>query len=245
MPHTSLSMRIPLCWLWVILLVAPVTGASAAESFVSKVLRIAGISATPSQLRGPKGVKAGDIWLVNIAQDTPVPLTRDGGYRSPVFTPGNDHILALKGDALVRIPKTGGEPERLHTLKGVMKIVGFDQADQDKALILLEEDGGTAVGLLSLASGQTIRLPYDRTSEEDQSLIIHMQEWTRVYGDTTLYVKGETKRRLAGYTEWTDVYLKRGETPPLNLSKCDGVDCGQPSLSPDGGQVVYIRAEPR
>jgi hypothetical protein len=244
MPHIPLFMLVPLCWLWVILLITPVTRTWAAESFWDTVLKFTGISATSSQVRGPKEVKAGDIWLVNVAQGPPVRLTRDGGYRCPVFAPGDAHILALKGEALVRIPTTGGEPERLHALQGVTKIVGFHEADQDKALIL-KEDGETLVGLLSLASGQTTLLPYDRTSEKDQSMVAHLQEWVRIYDDTTLYTVRRETTGMAGTIEWTDVYLKRGETPLQNLSKRDGVNCGQPSRSHDGGQVVYICAEPR
>jgi hypothetical protein len=245
MPSTSLSRLIPLCWLWMISLAIPLDRAWA-DSFLTKVLRVTGISVSPSQLKGPdEEGEAGDLWLVNIAQNTQAQLTRDGSYRSPVFAPGDAHILALRGEALVRLPKTGGTPERLHTVKGVTKIVGFDQTDQDQALILLKEDGGAAVGLLSLTSGHLIRLPYDRTSAEHQRLVTHLQEWERVYGETKLYVKGESKRTLAGAMEWTDVYFKRGETPPLNLSKCDGINCGQPSLSHDGGQVVYISADQR
>lgn len=245
MSHTSLSMLVALRWLWVILLVTPVTGASAAESFWTTVTRVLGISATPSPLRNPEEVEAGDIWLANVAQNTHVPLTRDGGYRSPVFAPGDAHILALQGETLVRLPKTRETPERLYTVKGMTKIVRFDQTDQDKALILLKEGGETLVGLLSLASGQTALLPYERTSKRDQSMVAHLQGWERIYGDTTLYVQRETTLGMVGTIEWTDVYLKRGETPPQNLSKCDGINCGQPSLSHDGGQVVYIRAEPR
>jgi hypothetical protein len=217
-----------------------------AEPFLTKVLRVTGISATPSQLKGPGGEgETGDIWMVNIIQNTQVQLTRDGDYRSPVFAPGDTHIIALQGNALVRIPKTGGTPEQLHTIKGVTKIVGFDTTDQDQALILLKEDGGLAVGLLSLTSGHILRLPYDGTSEKHKSMVAHLLEWKRVYSDTTLYVKSKTKRSMAGYVEWTDIYLKHGDTPPRNLSKCDEVNCGQPSLSHDGRQVVYLRAEPR
>jgi hypothetical protein len=246
MAHTSLSMLIPLCWFWVTLLVTPSTGAWAAESFLTWVQNFFGLSASTSQLKGPdEEGEAGDIWLVDIVQNTQVQLTRGADYRSPVFAPGDDHIVALKGDALVHLPKTGGEPERLHTIRGVTKIVGFHKDDRDKALILLQEDGETSAGVLSLTSGHVARLPYNRQSEEDQRLIIHMQEWERVYDGTKLYVKGESKPSMGGYTEWTDVFLKRGDTPPQNLSRCDGVNCGQPSLSHNGRQVVYIRAGQR
>ena len=108
MPSTSLSRLVPLCWLWMIVLATPLDRAWA-DSFLTKVLRVTGISVSPSQLKGPdEGGEAGDLWLVNIAHNTQVQLTHDGGYRSPVFAPGDAHILALQGEALVRLPKTGG-----------------------------------------------------------------------------------------------------------------------------------------
>ncbi len=33
------------------------------------------------------------------------------------------------------------------------------------------------------------------------------------------------------------------ECPPLNVSECDGVNCGQPSLLRDGKFVVFVKAE--
>ena len=64
----------------------------------------------------------------------------------------------------------------------------------------------------------------------------------RVYGDTKVYVRTESKSDMAGSVGWTDVYLKQGNNSPLNVSRCDGVNCGQPSLSNDGRQVVFVKA---
>jgi Tol biopolymer transport system component len=64
----------------------------------------------------------------------------------------------------------------------------------------------------------------------------------RTYGDAAVYVKTESKRGLSRTIEWTDVYFRRGSSPPQNLSACDGVNCGQPSLSPDGRRIAFVKA---
>jgi hypothetical protein len=125
----------------------------------------------------------------------------------------------------------------------VTKLVGLDREDADKALILLtDQDGRDAAGLLSLKSGQVTLLPYDRESQAHEGMISHMKEWERVYGDAKVYVESESKRVMAGTIGWTDAYLKKGDRPPLNVSRCDGVNCGQPSLSYNGRQVVFVKA---
>ena len=70
----------------------------------------------------------------------------------------------------------------------------------------------------------------------------HLRGWDRNYGDTRVYVRDERKPGLAGDVQWTDVYVKRGAANPVNVSRCDGTPCSQPSLSSDGKLVVFIRA---
>jgi hypothetical protein len=234
---------IPLCWVWLITLAIPLQEAWC-QSFWATVLRVTGISATPSQLKGPDDeIQAGDIWVADLARKTQLRVTRHGGYRSPVFLAGDEHILALKGNTIILIPLSGGEPKSLYTLKEIAKIVGLDKGDPDKALILLQKEAGSdAAGVLSLKSGQVTLLPYDRESQEYGGMISHMKEWERVYGNTKVYVRTESKSDMAGTVGWTDVYLKQGNSSPLNVSRCDGVNCGQPSLSNDGRQVVFVKA---
>jgi len=59
-------------------------------------------------------------------------------------------------------------------------------------------------------------------------------------GNQVVYVNKQTKQSIAGPAEWTDVFLKVGADDPLNVSQCDGVNCGQPSLCSDGRFVVFI-----
>jgi hypothetical protein len=170
-------------------------------------------------------------------------LTWGGGYRSPIFQPGDDHILVLNGDTLVRLSAYGGESEALRTLHGALKLVGFSQDDQDKVLLLSEDaHGRLVVGLLSLQSGHVTSLPYDKSSPQDRGMLSHLKGWDRMYDHTTVYVESAAKQTMAGRVRWTEVYIKPGNQEPVNLSKCDGTPCGQPSLSHDHSRVVFIKA---
>lgn len=70
----------------------------------------------------------------------------------------------------------------------------------------------------------------------------HLAGWDRAYGNTRVYME-KTEREGVGGTaiEFTDVYLKRGSDPPVNLTRGTGISSSQPSLSPDSERVVFIR----
>ena len=208
--------------------------------FTTKVLDFLGISATPGAQKGVEAEFSGDIWVAELDTESRFPLTEEGGYRSPVFMPGDEGILALKGDDLEFIPLSGGEPEKRATLPGVIKIVGFHRQDKDKLLVLFKDNSGTSVGILSLKDGKVSSLPHEN---EDPSMLMlnHLRGWERVYGNTTVDVKPDDKQE----GKWTNVYIQRGNDPSQNISKCNGTNCGQPSLSSNGNKVVYIKAQSR
>ena len=100
--------------------------------------------------------------------------------------------------------------------------------------------------LLSLKDGRRMALPFNSASDSDSQMLGHLRGWERVYdnGGTVLYTKTETGTGLAGATvEWRDVYLKKGDQDPVNLSNCNGTNCGQPSLASNAREVVYIKSD--
>lgn len=216
-----------------------------ADSFVSRVLRITGISASPKQMKGVDDydMKAGgDIWIANLSPKRILSkVTTNGGYRSPLFLPGDKGILALKGNNIVRISIADGKAETLYPIKGAAKLVGFDKDDTDKILVLIENEN-ISLGLLSLKSGKMTSISYNRELKEHRSIISHIKGWERDYGNIAVYPKTEAKLGMSGSIEWTDVYIKQGDKEPVNLSRCDGINCGQPSLSHDSKKVVFIKA---
>lgn len=215
------------------------------EAFWDKVLRVAGVSATPSSLRSDQKLISGDIWVIAAAPNSmPQRLTRDGAYTSPVFDRKQPNVLALKGVDLYLIPLTGEAPTKIRSLASVTKLVGFTSDDPDQLLVLTKDPGGrVGVALLSIHTGTITAIPYDPQSKDDDKMLAHLAGWERAFGDVRLYCEDNEEEGAGGTTmQFTDVYLKRGDATPINLTNGKGVSSCQASLSPDGKRVVFIRA---
>lgn len=215
------------------------------ESFWHKVLRVSGIAQSPSTLRGPGDeVRRGQIWIRDLATGQTRKLTTTGGFRSPVFLPEGNDILALKGTDVVRVAFVSGKVTNLFVVAGLTKLVGFTVDDPDKVLVLSRDSSGVpTVAFLSVTAGKLDPLRYDPSSTDDRRLVEHLSAWDRSYGNTTLYVDQQTKESMAGTLSWTDVFLKKDSSAVKDVSNCDGTNCGQPSLSPDGKFVTFVRSD--
>jgi hypothetical protein len=215
---------------------------SAAETLIQKLLRIAGLTAAPTQMRGPAdAVDPGNIWIVPADKGTAKALTLDGGYTSPIFSP-DGRVYALKGETLVRLPQETGGGVPVHKVPRAVKLVGFDSTNPDELVVLLDAAAGNSpLGVLSLKSGRVTPLPYDGTSDENRRMLAQIRAQEREYGSASVYTKTEKRRGLSRNVEWTDVYIRRGTAAPRNVSTCNGVSCVQPALSPDGRSVVFIK----
>jgi hypothetical protein len=228
----------------VAILLITAAAAAAQESLLAKLLRIAGLTAAPFQMRGPgDAVEPGEIWITDVAQPAPRQANRDPDYRSPVFHPSAVGTLyVLKGDTLVRLDKDGSIATTIHTVPNAIKLVGFTSDDPDGLVVLIHSDADASpLASLSLATGVLTRLPYDQKSDEERRVVAQVRGQHRVYGDTTVYTRTESKRRASRTIEWTDVFVQRGRSAPQNVSACDGVDCTQPALSPDRRRVAFVK----
>jgi hypothetical protein len=214
-----------------------------ADTLIDKLLSIAGLTAAPAQLRGPGDeVSVGNIWIADLERRTATALTADGGYRSPIFSLADENVYALKGDAIVRFSQGRGNAAVVQKVPGALKLVGFDPKSADEVVVLL--DAGTAnspLAIVSLKSGTMTPLPYNAKSEEQQQMLALVRGQRRVYGDTSVYTRTESKRGLSRTIEWTDVYVRRGDEEPRNVSACGGVNCAQPALSRDGRRLAFIK----
>jgi hypothetical protein len=214
---------------------------ASADDFFDRIMQVLGISATPSQMKGESDVSAGQVWIADVERGTCTALTTGSGYRWPVYEPGGEAIVALQANSIIRIATRSGEITVEHKISGVEKLVGFDREDPDKLLVMTDKDTAP-LALLSLKTGNLTPLPYDPKSKEHRRMLSHVKGEERVYGAARVYVKTERKQTMEGELEWNEVYLQQGEAMPRNISNGDGVNCGQPSLSPDGKAVVYIWA---
>ena len=172
-------------------------------------------------------------------------MTSASGFRSPIFVDNDKNILALRDDEVVRIPVSGG-PEKTHfTIKGAVKLVGQSLDDADKVLMLTEDENKqTNIALLSLSSGQLTIVPYETKTAEGQSMFDHFAGWNRTYGNTEVSVVDNVGKDESGriVKKWTDVFLKRPDEEPVNVSNCNGVICGQPSLSQNNQLLAFVKA---
>lgn len=217
---------------------------ASAESSLEKWLRVLGISVIP-QTKGPGDeMSAGDIWVAMLSGNmTRQRLTFDGGYRSPVFLSDDRTILALKDDSVVRLSVFGGEPEKGVAVPGVMRLIGVSAKNPNEVLMLTDDaDGRTAAGVLSLTDGRIAILAMEMSPDE-RGTINRLKNWDQVYDNMRLTVEVTTEQGLSGPRTWSNVYMTRTGQSKQNLSRCEDVDCGQPSLSHDKTRVAYIKAD--
>ena len=215
------------------------------ETFWHKVLRVSGIGASPSTLKGPGNeVVHGQIWIAEIGTGRVRKLTSTGGFCSPVFMQGGNDILALKDAKVIRVSLSDGRVTSLYPAAGIIKLVGLNIDDPDKVLVIARSSSSLPdVAFLSVSSGKLESLSYNRSSDDDRQMVEHLSAWDRDYGGTSVYTDHQTKSGMSGTLSWTDVFLRSGSDAPIDVSNCDGVNCGQPSLSPEGRLVAYVRAD--
>ena len=219
---------------------------NATPGFVARVLTFLGISDTPGSLKAPGDVKNGDIWVVDLASQARRPITQGGRYRSPIFAPAKNDIFALSGHELFQISDGSGEIKKLFSIADISKLVAVSGSDPDSVLILQSPTTGqhAQVGLLSISTGKVTPLPYDPASSADLQMMENLEGWTRTYGDKQVFVRRQTKQALSGTVEWSDIFIQTAGATPIDVSMCNGVNCGQPSMSADGRLLVFVKSAP-
>jgi hypothetical protein len=214
------------------------------KSFVDRVLEFLSISYTPASQKGPAGdALKGQIWIADVKGNSMHALSVGADYRSPVFISESSDVLALRGSDVVRIPATGGDGKKLYSTDGILKLVGGGSSDPNQVLVLLRNESGSHphVGLLAIDTGAIADLPYDPASTQELQLVEDLEGSSRVSGENRVFVKRQTREDISGTLEWTDVFLIANGQQPVDVSRCEGVNCGQPSISHDGSLLVYVK----
>lgn len=98
------------------------------------------------------------------------PVTKEGGYLSPIFAPDGHTVYALKDGFVQKIPVSGGLPESIKKVSGAEKLVGFDKSNPQEILILLKNPSSPLVSLF-LKDRSVQNHPYDSNSIELQRAI--------------------------------------------------------------------------
>ena len=196
------------------------------------ILRVTGISATSKDLRGSPGSPRGDVWIM--ASDginkTQQRLTFDGEYHSPVFTPDDREILALRGQGFVWISPENGASEALpYKLEGVLKLVGLENhtpGGKPRVVAITQ----TSIGLFSPWDGKFEPFLAADNDEETRQQLLRGQIQ---FGDVMLQVGG------AGH----ELTLQKDNREPVVLTSSPKVIYADPALSHDGRRLVFIRTD--
>jgi hypothetical protein len=227
-------------WLLVLAIAAGVLcvgSVSAQESAWQILAGFFGMSQSPSQLRSGSGEPvAGEIWLVPAAGGARTRLTAEGGYSSPVFLPDGRMLLALRGDALVRIEITGGSVTEVARMPGVTRLVGVARERPDDLAVLAGADGRPRIEIFERGSGRRRAVRHDPQSSRDRLMLAYAEGDEREYGSVRVFIE----ERSTSFRQWTDVFIQTAGRPPLDLTDGNGISSRQPALSHDGALVAYV-----
>ena len=215
------------------------------SDWVNRIMLMAGIGASPVAQRTVFAPVEGDIMLIPSGGGEAQEVTQTGGYRSPIFLPGDDYLLALHGDRLVEISIAGGPPTEIATIAGMSspasKLVGIDPNDSNQAFLLVEAEEDSRVMLFDRSSGRTWAVTDRPTSEQEESMFSYLRGERREYGDIRLFVEPQSDPMK----RWTDVFIQRGGERAVNLTNGSGVSNRQPALATGGRHVAYVRVRNR
>jgi hypothetical protein len=210
------------------------------ESFWQKVLRITGISAMPPTTKGlPGELLGGDLWMASVDGGSRLRLTRDGGYRSPVFSADGGAVLALREGKVVRVSTAGflATPEPLFQVPGIVRLVGSDPEAPEQVVVLTRPpEGATDLGILDLAAGKVRSLRTEAPAAAYENALAELGRWDRTWQTGEPAGILEVRPVGGGF----DIFRLQGASP-VDVSHCNGDRCGQLALSPDGRWVVFVR----
>jgi hypothetical protein len=207
------------------------------EPFWKVLAAVFGLNASPKQQRPvPPSEVRGDIILTSVDGGHRRQLTRDGNHRSPIFLPGDEAVLALRGDRLVQINAADGKSEEIASLPGAIKLIGIDPADA-KGVFVLVKDETEPVKRFDLVSKRLEAIPLDPRSRDDETMLAFIRGEDHIYGEVKLRVDEKSD----SLEEWTDVVVIRPGAEIKTLTEGAGVSSRQPALGHKKKLITYVK----
>ena len=175
------------------------------------------------------GARRGEIWLVTASTLERRQVGSGADWSWPIMTNDNMFVYAMRGGQVRRISGDGTD------------IVVSDGPAWYKLLGVSPD--GTVIGFLAtqpwphlatLTPGGDLQTAVP--GEEERERVAYLLQEPRDYADGTRLEVRRSERGGRGY----DVFLL-SDGRSRNLSDCGDDSCGQPSLTPDGKHVLFIR----
>jgi hypothetical protein len=182
------------------------------------------------------GADRGQIWIVDLATGTRRQASNANDFSWPVLAHDRSTIFALRGRQVVRLTASGDGVVQVGPEADWRKLVGVDASDDVLGFVAGRP---RAYPALLTGKGELLLLPQPETEQERARVSMLLQE-NLAYADGSQLTVTRSQRGGRGY----DVNLVTDGTVK-NLSDCGDDACGQPSLSPDGKYVLYIRTPAR
>jgi hypothetical protein len=178
------------------------------------------------------GLEQGELWRVDLATGERRRIGQGSAFSWPVAAPDNQTVYVLRDERVVRIAAADGTETPLgqevgwRTLLGVQPdgtVLGFVVGRPRVHPTLLAPDGTRTV------------LPQPVRDDEQSRAAVLLQEDRDYENGRRLQVR-RSERGGLGFDVWL---LDDGHW--RNLTDCGNAACGEPSLTPDGRSVLYVR----
>jgi hypothetical protein len=179
------------------------------------------------------GADWGRVWIVDLTTGERRQVSSADHLAWPVLGLDRSTIFALRGRQVVRLTLPGGEIAPVGPEADWRKLVGVDAMGDVLGFVAGRPRAQPA---LMTENGRLSLLPQPETEQEKARISMLLQE-NYAYADGRRLLVTRSQRGGRGY----DISLAADDSTK-NLSDCGDDACGQPSLSPDGRYVLYIRA---